>query len=61
MIAQFVEEKLPFSAKTLAALKSMMTLKTSDRGTLFGKTGTGSDERKDFLLGWVVGLHRIRR
>lgn len=54
MIAQLVEEKLPFSAKALAALKSIMTLKTSERGTLFGETGTGSDERKDYLLGWFV-------
>ena len=46
MIAQLVEEKLPFSAKTLATLKSIMTLKTSERGTLFGKTGTGSDKER---------------
>jgi beta-lactamase class D len=32
-----------------------MTLKTSERGTLFGKTGTGSDERNYYMLGWFVG------
>jgi beta-lactamase class D len=55
MVAQLVEEKLPFSAKTLAALKSIMRLKTTERGTLCGKTGTGSDENNEYMLGWFVG------
>ncbi len=55
MLARLVGGKLPFSAKTLAALKSIMTLQTTTRGTLYGKTGTGGDEKGDYNLGWFVG------
>lgn len=55
MIARLVQGKLPFSPKTLATLKSIMTLQTTGRGTLYGKTGTGTSEGGDFNWGWFIG------
>jgi len=55
MLARLVEGKLPFSTKTLAAVKSIMKLQTTEHGTLYGKTGTGGDEKGDYNLGWFVG------
>jgi beta-lactamase class D len=53
MIARLVKGELPFSSKTLVVLKSILTLKTTERGTLYGKTGSGTDDKGDF--GWFVG------
>ncbi|MFZ4682653.1 MAG: penicillin-binding transpeptidase domain-containing protein [Terrimicrobiaceae bacterium] len=55
MIARLVGGKLPFSVKTLAAVKSIMQLQTTEHGTLFGKTGTGGDEKGNYNMGWFVG------
>lgn len=46
---------IPFSAASLATLKELMFIKKTDRGTLYGKTGSGTDEEGTFVLGWFVG------
>lgn len=46
---------LPFSATTLAALKGIMLAKTTARGTLYGKTGTGGPGAGTPAVGWFVG------
>jgi beta-lactamase class D len=56
--AQFMyrltKNDVPFSPKTLTILKDIMTVKTTARGTLYGKTGTsGKDATPE--IGWFVG------
>jgi beta-lactamase class D len=46
---------LPFSKASLAVLKNLMTVKRTDKGALFGKTGSGTDDRGIYVLGWFVG------
>lgn len=52
LIAQLVQGKLPFSAHTLEVLKNIMQVKKTDKGTLYGKTGTAGEK---FNYGWFVG------
>lgn len=51
-----VTGRLPFHRKAIAALRKMMLLKTTDAGTLYGKTGSGTDDAGNFNLGWFVGF-----
>ncbi|HBC87641.1 MAG TPA: penicillin binding protein transpeptidase domain-containing protein [Lentisphaeria bacterium] len=55
LICSLVTGKLPFSEKAQALLKDIMTIKKTDRGILYGKTGSGSDDTGKFNLGWFVG------
>lgn len=47
--------KIPASPASLAALKEVMTVKKTPKGTLYGKTGTGGNGGNHFNLGWFVG------
>ncbi len=53
MLGKLVDGELPFSATTRATLKSVMKVKTTAHGTLFGKTGTGTAEKYNWA--WFVG------
>jgi beta-lactamase class D len=55
LIHRLVADKLPFSRTSLAVLKEMMVVRKTDNGVLFGKTGSGTDDRGTFVLGWFVG------
>ncbi len=55
LLCKLVTGKMPFSAKTLALLKEVMTAKTTPHGTLYGKTGSGTDGQGNFIQGWYVG------
>lgn len=55
LIRKLVTGKLPFSGKTLAVLTDVMTARQTDKGTLYGKTGTDMDEEGKAILGWFVG------
>lgn len=55
LMAQLATDRLPFSRKSLAELKDIMTVRKTDRGTLYGKTGSGTDDQGVFNLGWFVG------
>ena len=55
LIARLVSGKQPFSSHTLAVLKDVMKVKQTERGTLYGKTGTGDDNSEDVQIGWFVG------
>ncbi len=46
---------VPFSANTLDILREIMTAKTTGRGTLLGKTGTGGAGKETPAVGWFVG------
>jgi len=56
MIVRLVTGKLPFSDKTRASLRDLMKTKSTDRGTLYGKTGSAGNARGKFILGWFVGF-----
>jgi len=56
LIGRLVKGKLPFSSKTTALLKEVMRIKTTDHGTLYGKTGSGTDAQGNFNLGLFVGF-----
>jgi beta-lactamase class D len=55
LICSLVTGKLPFSEKSKSVLKEIMTIKKTDLGVLYGKTGSGSDDVGNFNLGWFVG------
>lgn len=47
---------VPFSAKARGVVQEIMTARTTPRGTLYGKTGTGGDATDDSRIGWYVGF-----
>ena len=51
-----VSGEAPFSKASLATLKKLMCIKKTDRGVLYGKTGSGGDDEGTFVLGWFVGF-----
>jgi beta-lactamase class D len=55
LLSKLVMGKLPFSKTSLAVLKDLMMVRRTDKGTLFGKTGSGTDDRGTYVLGWFVG------
>lgn len=55
MIYMLVNGKLPFSEKAQAALKDIMTIRKTENGIFYGKTGSGTDDTGKFNLGWFVG------
>ncbi len=55
LMARLASGDVPFSAQAQATLKDIMTAEKTDRGTLYGKTGTGTDGDGNYTLGWYVG------
>lgn len=63
LICKLLRRKLPVSASSLATLKEIMKSETTDRGILYGKTGSGlrgagggPSKDGDFDMGWWVGF-----
>jgi len=55
LIRRLVHGDLPFSKDSLKILKDIMAAKTTSRGTLYGKTGTGGAGKNTPAVGWFVG------
>ena len=55
LMSSIVCGEVPFSKAALATLKKLMFIKRTERGILYGKTGSGSDDDGTFVLGWFVG------
>ncbi len=55
LLVQLVKGDLPLSQKTVAALKEIMEHKKTAKGTLYGKTGTGTIGRNRNVA-WFVGF-----
>lgn len=55
LLRQLAIGDVPFSKNTLAILKDIMAAKSTSRGTLFGKTGTGAAGKSTPAVGWFVG------
>ena len=63
MICRMINGELPVKAESVAKLTEVMRLAETERGTLYGKTGSGlrggADGPKsdvDFDMGWLVGF-----
>jgi len=63
LVCRMINGELPVKAESVALLTDVMKLESTDRGTLYGKTGSGlrgaadgpaSDV--DFDMGWLVGF-----
>lgn len=55
LLRRLVNGEVPFSAKTQTVLKDIMLVKKTERGTLYGKTGSGQDAKAGRDWGWFVG------
>jgi beta-lactamase class D len=55
LMYKLVSGRLPFSKESLAVLKELMAIKKTDHGMLYGKTGSGTDDRGTFILRWFIG------
>lgn len=57
LIKELINKKLLFSKKALNILKEVMLVKQTDKGTLFGKTGSGENVQDipNNNIGWFVG------
>jgi beta-lactamase class D len=55
LMRSIVSCEVPFSEASLATLKRLMFIKKTDRGILYGKTGSGTDDDGTFVLGWFAG------
>lgn len=63
MICRLINGELPVKAESVAKLTDVMKIAGTERGTLYGKTGSGLRERADgptsevdFDMGWLVGF-----
>ena len=60
LMQDLVEGKTAFSGETLRVLKDVMQAEKTERGTLYGKTGTGTAPDGSSNLGWYVGYVESR-
>jgi len=54
LLNKLLDGKLPFSRKNVEILKDVMRVTKTERGTLYGKTGSGRNS--EGALGWFVGF-----
>ena len=60
LMCKLVSGKLPFREGSVAVLKEVMAVRKTDRGILYGKTGSGADGTGTYDLGWFVGYVESR-
>ncbi|MFA5060661.1 MAG: penicillin-binding transpeptidase domain-containing protein [Candidatus Omnitrophota bacterium] len=56
LLNKLLDGKLPFADKNIAKLKDVMLVSKSEKGTLYGKTGSGMGIDGKWSLGWFVGF-----
>ncbi len=56
LLNKLLNGKLPFSEKNIAILRDAMQAEKTDKGTLYGKTGSGTGPDGKWNLGWFVGF-----
>jgi beta-lactamase class D len=56
LLNKLFDGKLPFSEKNIAILRDVMTAIKTEKGTLYGKTGSGMNADGKWALGWFVGF-----
>jgi len=55
ILNKLLDGKLPFSKDSVAILKDIMRVGKTEKGTLYGKTGSGTDANGKGAIGWFVG------
>lgn len=60
LLGRLLDGKLPFSPQNVAVLKDIMTALKTEKGTLYGKTGSAFDEDRNGTIGWFVGFLESR-
>lgn len=61
LMQKLVSGALPFSQQAFSFLKELMRARTTDRGTLYGKTGSGTGQHGGYALGWFVGFVETKK
>lgn len=56
LLNNLLDGKLPFSQKSISILKDIMQVYKTEKGTLYGKTGSGTGPDGKWNLGWFVGF-----
>lgn len=56
LLNDLLDGKLPFSQKNILLLKDIMRVSKTEKGTLYGKTGSGTHADGKGDLGWFVGF-----
>jgi beta-lactamase class D len=56
LLKKLLDKELPFSEKNIQILRDIMQIERSDKGILYGKTGSGMGEDGNWNLGWFVGF-----
>jgi bla regulator protein BlaR1 len=54
LLKRLVIDDLPFSQRSMAIVRGLLKLSTTEKGTLYGKTGSNHEQGKD-VMGWFVG------
>jgi beta-lactamase class D len=60
LLNDLLEGKLPFSDRNVETLRDVMLVAKTEKGTLYGKTGSGMDAEGNWDLGWFVGFVESR-
>ncbi|MBO8093633.1 MAG: class D beta-lactamase [Prosthecochloris sp.] len=60
LLAKLLDGTLPFLEKNVSILKEIMHVAQTPKGTLYGKTGSGTDAEGKANLGWFVGFVESR-
>ncbi|WP_294343508.1 penicillin-binding transpeptidase domain-containing protein [Prosthecochloris sp.] len=60
LLNKLLDGKLPFSDSNVETLYDVMRVTKTEKGTLYGKTGSGMDAEGDWKLGWFVGFVESR-
>jgi beta-lactamase class D len=56
LLNKLLDGQLPFADKNIAILKSVMEVVKTEKGTLYGKTGSDITSDGKWVLGWFVGF-----
>ncbi len=56
LLQKLLGGKLPFSEKNIAIVRDIMRTEKTEKGTLYGKTGSGAGPDGKWNLGWFVGF-----
>lgn len=56
LLGRLLDGKLPFSPQNVAVLKDIMTALKTEKGTLYGKTGSAMNAEGKGTIGWYVGF-----
>lgn len=56
LLNKLLDGKLPFATKNINILKDVMNIARTEKGTLYGKTGSSKSSDGKWSLGWFVGF-----